>query len=297
MATKKTAAKRMAAKKAPAKKAAARKIPKGKNAAVGKVAAKNAVGKARTPPSTNATPAQVPSENNQQATPHISAKRWQYYKQREFAPLWIAVALTMNLNPRGSEDKLKKTLKGEQKTRYFERKKIAYSQYGKADLLPLIDHHAMNEKPGAKVVALKNMFNFAKAMEWSIDGSLDTMRIGLGIEPQSHIEKIKQFDNVAEIEYGKGAEYRAVRMGALLDLINQWIKKGGEIPKVFIHGLTLSIDPLAEELEGQIKKKAQANGLEDKVPAQGKAGIRKQLGEDQKTFADVGRCKKKNRGK
>jgi hypothetical protein len=221
----------------------------------------------------------------------ITQERWKYYRQRAEVPLWIAVALTMNLDPKVNEAEFKLGITKAQREKFLERKKIAISAHGRQkNGIPIVEHHAAGKNPGTKYASLEDVLIFAEKNEWHLGDTLEYMREGLQLDSL----KTSSNDQYPEKEEnGKGAVYNAIRTGALLKLIEQLSRSpDGKIPSSYLHGGKLNFSKLGEAVSKLIKEKATANGSTN-IKAHERDAVADQFSKAMKIFEDVGKKKTK----
>lgn len=205
----------------------------------------------------------LPNESDPERAPVLPLPRWIHWRQSGACRLWMAVVLTLNVEPPKKAGELKKMLSDEKYREYKDRKLVAIRQYGVHHLLPLIEHHAAGANPGEQYVDLQDMLAFAQQMGW--DGLAPMVEGITGLPPNTIDSKVDELRTVTHIsdedeKRPKGHRYTLTRMGALLELLEEWAKSGNRLPDDLLRKDKLNLSALARNAESTIQKKAKTYG-------------------------------------
>ncbi|MEF8685940.1 UNVERIFIED_CONTAM: hypothetical protein NO986_00550 [Comamonas sp. A-3] len=186
---------------------------------------------------------------------NIPTPRWKVWKQSGSCRIWLAVLLTLNIEPPPFTSKrLKEFLPKDIYQEFKDRRSIVIRQYGVHPLLPSIEHHAQGNKNGERIVSLNDLLAFGKAQGWA---EIEHMEAGLGNSSSPPTEGGVSLTHRLEPEImPKGERYTLVRMGALLEVLEKWIAAGGKIPASCIQSGGLNFSELERQAISIIKARA-----------------------------------------
>ncbi|WP_369642587.1 hypothetical protein [Acidovorax sp. A79] len=192
----------------------------------------------------------------------IPTPRWTFWRQSGTCRLWQAVVLTLNVEPPSKSRQLREMLSAEQHQEFRDRKLIAIRQYGVHPLLPSREHHATGSRIAEKYVSLLDMLAFGQVQGWT---DIHHMAAGLTDRPANQLILPTAGGSVVHKlepeKIPKGERYTLARMGALIEVIEQWIATDGRIPESCIRAGKLNFSALERLAEVVIAEKARANGL------------------------------------
>lgn len=192
----------------------------------------------------------------------------------------------MNIQPPDKSGRLKDLL-SERYQEFKDRRLIAIRQYGVHPLLPSLPHHAAGTKTGEKYVSLLDMLAFGREQGWT---GMEQMEKGLTdcAHDQMIVPTADGGTVIHELEpkqRPKGERYTLVRMGALLEVLEQWVADDGRIPKSCIRAGELNFSALEILAESVIAQKALSNGKHSYSGFK-KGVIRKEYSEAKKMLED-----------
>ena len=206
----------------------------------------------------------------------LPTPNWEMWKTRGACRIWKAVLISMAVKPTST---VLKRLKKEQPLRYTEyirRRKDVVAQYGLHPELQVAKHLNEGEKPGQQYIKLRGLLNFAKEYRWK---DLDAFEQGMKLSaPPSAAARTAHalFDALPQ-----GQRHALVRTGALLQLLEDVLKKGTELHAAsLLHGGKLNISQVASRVEKIIGNASD----QDKVENFEKEANRKQFGEAQQAL-------------
>lgn len=193
------------------------------------------------------------SENHKKI--NISTPRWKVWKQSGSCRIWLAVLLTLNIEPPSLSSKhLKGILPNDVYQEFKDRRSIVIRQYGVHPLLPSIEHHAQGAKNGERMVSLSDLLAFGKVQGWA---EIEHMEAGLGNSSSFPAEGVVSRTHRLEPDpMPKGERYTLVRMGALLEVLEKWIAADGKIPASCIQAGKLNFSELERQAFAVIKARA-----------------------------------------
>ena len=202
----------------------------------------------------------------------LPTPNWEMWKTRGACRIWKAVLISMAVKPTST---VLKRLKKEQPLRYAEymrRKKDVVAQYGLHPELQVAKHLNEGEKPGEQYIKLRGLLNFAKEYRWK---DLDAFEQGMKLSAAAS-RAHSLFDALPH-----GQRHALIRTGALLQLLEDVLKKGTELHAAsLLHGGKLNISQVASRVEKIIGNASD----QDKVENFEKEANRKQFGEAQQAL-------------
>ena len=220
-----------------------------------------------TVPAPDVSPTAVSSESAKDLPP----PNWEMWRTRGACPIWKAVLISMALKP---TPKVLFRLRREQPSRYAQyvrRKKDVVAQYGLHPEMPAVEHPNQGKLPGEKYILLRGLLAMGKEQRWhDIDAFEKGMRTTAANSTSAGIVN-------ASFKGGTRIQHNAlVRMGALLQLLEEVLKKGVHMnAATLLHGSELNISKVASRVEQIICSAAEAEKVADfKTEAN-----RKQFGE------------------
>jgi len=193
------------------------------------------------------------------------------WRTRGACRIWQAVLISMAINP---TSEVRTILRREQPRRYAEyisRKKAVVAQYGLHPELPAAEHANQGKRSGEKYILLAGLLAMGKEQGWH---DIDAFENGMRATAAKSVAAAKVH---ASLENTRTVQRNAlVRMGALLQLLEDVLKKGVQMnAATLLRGTTLNMSEVASRVEQIICSAAEAEKVADfKTEAN-----RKQFGE------------------
>ncbi len=194
---------------------------------------------------------------------------WELWRTRGACRIWKAVLISMAIKP---TNRVRTRLRLEQPDCYAEytrRKNDVVAQYGLRPELPAAEHANQGKRPSEKYIMLRGLLAIGKELGWH---DIDAFEKGMRSTAANSDEAARvhaSFENLSQ-----GDRNALVRMGALLQLLEQVLNKGVLMnPATLLSGTTLNISEVASRVEEIICDSAK----KVKVPNFGKEANRKQF--------------------
>ncbi len=127
-------------------------------------------------PPTHATIASAVDDSSTNV-PMDNRPRWEHWRVRKLARIWMAVMLTLNIEPTVENRAALKAADPDRYQLYRDRLDIATTLAG-VDLDIFEDHVKAGDKPGETYVEITDLYDFAVTLGWQ---DLEPMKIGLKI--------------------------------------------------------------------------------------------------------------------
>ena len=220
-----------------------------------------------TAPAPDLSPTAVSSEPAKDLPP----PNWEMWRTRGACRIWKAVLISMAIKP---SPKVCTRLRLEQPDRYAEylsRKKDVVAQYGLHPELSSVKHANEGERPDDKYIMLRGLLALGKEQGWH---DIDAFEKGMRATAAKSVAAAKvhaSFENLPQ-----GQRNALVRMGALLQLLEDVLKKGVQMnAATLLHGSKLNISEVALRVEKIVGNAAD----EEKVDDFEKEANRKQFGQ------------------
>ena len=204
-------------------------------------------------------------------TKDLPPPNWELWRTRGACRIWQAVLISMAINP---TSEVRTILRREQPRRYAQyinRKEAVTAQYGLRPELPATAHPKQGKRSGEKYILLAGLLAMGKEQGWhDIDAFEKGMRTTAANSTSADIVNAS-FEGRTRIQRNG-----LVRMGALLQLLEEVLKKGVHMnAATLLHGSELNISKVASRVEQIICSAAEAEKVADfKTEAN-----RKQFGE------------------
>ena len=223
-------------------------------------------------PISTATASKVsPTEVSSESAKDLPPPNWEMWRTRGACRIWQAVLISMAINP---TSEVRTILRREQPRRYAQyinRKEAVTAQYGLRPELPATAHPKQGKRSGEKYILLAGLLAMGKEQGWhDIDAFEKGMRTTAANSTSAGIVNAS-FEGGTRIQRND-----LVRMGALLQLLEEVLKKGVHMnAATLLHGSELNISKVASRVEQIICSAAEAEKVADfKTEAN-----RKQFGE------------------
>ena len=223
-------------------------------------------------PISTATASKVsPTEVSSESAKDLPPSNWEMWRTRGACRIWQAVLISMAINP---TSEVRTILRREQPRRYAEyisRKKAVVAQYGLHPELPAAEHANQGKRSGEKYILLAGLLAMGKEQGWH---DIDAFENGMRATAAKSVAAAKVH---ASLENTRTVQRNAlVRMGALLQLLEDVLKKGVQMnAATLLRGTTLNMSEVASRVEQIICSAAEAEKVADfKTEAN-----RKQFGE------------------
>ena len=223
-------------------------------------------------PISTATASKVsPTEVSSESAKDLPPPNWEMWRTRGACRIWQAVLISMAINP---TSEVRTILRREQPRRYAEyisRKKAVVAQYGLHPELPAAEHANQGKRSGEKYILLAGLLAMGKEQGWH---DIDAFENGMRATAAKSVAAAKVH---ASLENTRTVQRNAlVRMGALLQLLEDVLKKGVQMnAATLLRGTTLNISVVASEVEKIVGRAID----EEKVVNFEKEANRKQFGE------------------
>lgn len=208
--------------------------------------------------------------------------RWEFWRQKGACRLWVAVLLTLNIEPTvQNRNELAERLP-DRYAEFTNRRAIMRTQYGLHPLLPTIKHPGAGTKRGEQFVLLEDVLNFAKDIGWRDMGPME--------EGLTHQAVYSTSGNLVEVtnelsDLPKGEQYNLIRMGALLKILEKYLQPAEELNKgKLLIGKTINLSALGKEMQAVIAEAARKKNT-DTIRLFTEDTNRKQLGAAAKALA------------
>ena len=230
-----------------------------------------------TVPAPDVSPTAVSSESAKDLPP----PNWEMWRTRGACRIWQAVLISMAINP---TSEVRTILRREQPRRYAQyinRKEAVTAQYGLRPELPATAHPKQGKRSGEKYILLSGLLAMGKEQGWhDIDAFEKGMRTTAANSTAADIVNAS-FEGRPRIQRNA-----LVRMGALLQLLEEVLKKGVHMnAATLLHGSELNISKVASRVEQIICSAAEAEKVADfKTEAN-----RKQFGEAKQVLSALWR--------
>ena len=220
-----------------------------------------------TVPAPDVSPTAVSSESAKDLPP----PNWEMWRTRGACRIWQAVLISMAIKP---TNRVRTRLRLEQPGRYAEyisRKKAVVAQYGLHPELPAAEHANQGKRSGEKYILLRGLLALGKEQGWH---DIDAFEKGMRASAAKSVAAAKAHTSFEGLPQGQ--RNALVRMGALLQLLEEVLKKGVHMnAATLLHGSELNISKVASRVEQIICSAAEAEKVADfKTEAN-----RKQFGE------------------
>ena len=220
-----------------------------------------------TAPAPDLSPTAVSSEPAEDLPP----PNWEMWRRRGACRIWKAVLISMAIKP---IREVRTRLRLEQPDRYAEyisRKKAVVAQYGLHPELPAAEHANQGKRSGEKYILLAGLLAMGKEQGWH---DIDAFEKGMRASAAKSVAAAKAHTSFEGLPQGQ--RNALVRMGALLQLLEDVLKKGVQMnPATLLHGKTLNMSEVASRVEKIVGDAAD----QDKVDNFEKEANRKQFGE------------------
>ncbi len=220
-----------------------------------------------TAPAPDVSPTAVSSESAKDLPP----PNWEMWRTRGACPIWKAVLISMALKP---APKVLFRLRLDQPSlyaQYIRRKKDVVAQYGLHPEMPAVEHPNQGKLPGEKYILLRGLLALGKEQRWH---DIDAFEKGMRASAAKSVAAAKAHTSFEGLPQGQ--RNALVRMGALLQLLEDVLKKGVQMnPAALLHGKTLNMSEVASRVEKIVGDAAD----QDKVDNFEKEANRKQFGE------------------
>ena len=223
-------------------------------------------------PISTATASKVsPTEVSSESAKDLPPPNWEMWRTRGACRIWQAVLISMAINP---TSEVRTILRREQPRRYAQyinRKEAVTAQYGLRPELPATAHPKQGKRSGEKYILLAGLLAMGKEQGWH---DIDAFENGMRATAAKSVAAAKVH---ASLENTRTVQRNAlVRMGALLQLLEEVLKKGVHMnAATLLHGSELNISKVASRVEQIICSAAEAEKVADfKTEAN-----RKQFGE------------------
>lgn len=190
---------------------------------------------------------------------------WDFWKQRNGCRLWCAVLLSMNIEPSVSAREELRDRAPDKYQQYKKRLKIVNGACHLNSTIPPVEHPLSGAKSTERFVRVTDILKFGLAANW-----LDVSIFNDGMTNDSSIpsgaSKIIKESDVKEIVFDdlqKGEKYSVLRFGALLQLVEIWMKAESFPNKTaFLNGNQLNYSAIGREMELLLSKKDNAGKLQ-----------------------------------
>ena len=223
-------------------------------------------------PISTATASKVsPTEVSSESAKDLPPPNWEMWRTRGACRIWQAVLISMAINP---TSEVRTILRREQPRRYAQyinRKEAVTAQYGLRPELPATAHPKQGKRSGEKYILLRGLLAMGKEQRWhDIDAFEKGMRTTAANSTSAGIVNAS-FEGGTRIQRND-----LVRMGALLQLLEEVLKKGVQMnAATLLRGTTLNMSEVASRVEKIVGNAADG----EKVVNFEKEANRKQFGE------------------
>jgi hypothetical protein len=204
----------------------------------------------------------TPTNDIDNATPHPTTDvlpavpEWKTWREKGGGRLWVAVLLSMNLNPTVRNRKVLLASDPERHKEYKRRCEVAMARYGVHTLLPTVEHLRAGTHAGDRFVAFDKFLAFAKDIGWDDLGEFEA---GLSSTEATSASKATSTHSLEDAP--KGERYDLVRMGALLALLEKVLQGDKDVDRsLLIAGHQLNKSQVAKEVNKIVISVAKQNG-------------------------------------
>lgn len=196
---------------------------------------------------------------------------WELWRRRGACRIWKAVLISMAIKP---VKEMRTRLRLEQEERYDEyvrRRKDLVALYGMHPEMPVVEHANQGQRPSEKYIKLSGLLALSKELGWD---NIEAFENGMRATAAKSVAAAKVH---ASLENTPTVQRNAlVRMGALLQLLEDVLKKGVQMnAATLLRGTTLNISVVASKVEKIVGRAID----EEKVVNFEKEANRKQFGE------------------
>lgn len=204
-------------------------------------------------------------------TKDLPPPNWELWRTRGACRIWKAVLISMEIKP---TPEVRTRLRFEQPGRYAEyisRKKAVVAQYGLHPELPAAEHANQGKRSSEKYIMLRGLLALGKEQGWH---DIDAFEKGMRTTAAKSVVAAKAHASFEGLPQGQ--RNALVRMGALLQLLEEVLKKGVQMnAATLLRGTTLNMSEVASRVEKIVGNAADG----EKVVNFEKEANRKQFGE------------------
>lgn len=220
-----------------------------------------------TAPAPDLSPTAVSSDPAEDLPP----PNWEIWRTRGACPIWQAVLISMAIKPTHSARLKLRRYQPLRYTEYLRRRKDVVALYGLHPELPATKHINAGDSAISQYVMLRGLLALGKEQGWH---DIDAFEKGMRPTAAKSVAVAKV--HAALEAYPQGQRNALVRMGALLQLLEDVLNKGVQMnPATLLRGSTLNMSEVALRVEKIVGNAAD----QDKVVNFEKEANRKQFGE------------------
>ncbi|MFM0072592.1 hypothetical protein PQQ86_15660 [Paraburkholderia sediminicola] len=181
---------------------------------------------------------------------------WKTWREKGGGRLWVAVLLSMNVNPTVQNRHVLRANDAERYKEYRRRCEVAIARYSVHEHLPAIEHLRAGKNPGDRFVMFDKFLAFAKDIGWN---DLSMFEAGLSSTEVALATTASSTHSLEDAP--KGERYDLVRMGALLTLLEKALQGDSDIDRaLLISGGKLNKSQIAKEVNKIVASTAKRHG-------------------------------------